>query len=334
MKEPLKLFSTEVQESEISTIFSKNYHAIQTEYLELQRDWLNRAYVQFEDFDKYMILISLISKTFSAYADYFLKYNWDEFYDRKEYELKKFSIVDIASQLYISKETARRKILELEKIGLLKKTKKNLTIQRNAYQVQKPIKSIRNMAKLMSTFSKKLFDAKIIKNHIPTELFTDLIKNNYTQCWNFFLQFQIEVLTDFKKTFFKDYESLSVWTMIVYNHNLSLNKKIKGDKNYTEFLDKSTDEKENFSKALLGLTGSFGLNAMTISDLTGIPRPTVIRKLRRLVKEKFITRDESGLYKINAVSVPVGNVDNMRLKNAHRLSAMVCKFFNAVRLSV
>ena len=56
--------------------------------------------------------------------------------------------------------------------------------------------------------------------------------------------------------------------MIVYNHNLSLNKKIRGDKNYTEFLDKSTDAKENFSKQLLGLTGSFGLNAMTISDLT------------------------------------------------------------------
>ncbi len=333
MKDELTIFSTEVNESDISTIFSKNYHDIQTEYLELQRDWLNRAYVQFEDFDKYMILISLISKTFTGYGDYFIKYNWDEFYNRKEFELKKFSIVDIASQLNISKETARRKILELEKIGLLKKTKKNLTIQRNAYQVQKPIKSIRNMSKLMSTFSKKLFDAKIIKNHIPTELFADLIKKNYTQCWNFFLKFQIQVLTDFKKTFFKDYESLSVWVMIVYNHNLSLNKKIKGDKNYTEFLDKSTDEKENFSKALLGLTGSFGLNAMTISDLTGIPRPTVIRKLRRLVKEKFITKDESGLYKINALSLPVGEIDAMRLKNAHRLSAMVCKFFNAVRLS-
>ena len=124
--------------------------------------------MQFEDFDKYMILISLISKTFSAYGDYFLKYNWDEFYELKEYELKKFSIVDIASQLNISKETARRKILELEKIGILKKTKKNLLIQRQAYQVQKPIKSIKNMAKLMSTFSKKLYDSEII-NHITTD---------------------------------------------------------------------------------------------------------------------------------------------------------------------
>ena len=334
MKEQSKLFSTEVQEADISSIFSKHYHDIQTEYLELQRDWLNRAYIQFEDFDKYMILISLISKTFSAYGDYFIKYNWDEFYNLKEYELKKFSIVDIASQLYISKETARRKILELEKIGILKKSKKNLTIQRQAYQVQKPVKSIKNMAKLMSTFSKKLYNSKIIKNHITTEMFSELIKKNYTQCWNFFLEFQILVLTDFKKKFFKDYESLSVWVMIVYNHNLSLNKKIKGDKNYTEFLDKSTDEKENFSKQLLGLTGSFGLNAMTISDLTGIPRPTVIRKLRKLVNEKFITRDENGLYKVNSVSVAVGNVEQMRLKNANRLSNMVCKFFNAVRLSV
>ena len=31
-----------------------------------------------------------------------------------------------------------------------------------------------------------------------------------------------------------------------------------------------------------------GLNAMTISELTGIPRPTVIRKLKILLKQKDI----------------------------------------------
>ena len=33
--------------------------------------------------------------------------------------------------------------------------------------------------------------------------------------------------------------------------------------------------------------GTQGLNAMTISELTGIPRPTVLRKLNILVKKNF-----------------------------------------------
>ena len=115
MKETLNIFSTEIQESHISNIYTKNYHALPTDYLELQRDWLHRAYSQFQDLDKYFILISLVNKTMSAYSDYMLSYTWDEYYKPKEVELKKFSIVDIAKELDISKETARRKILELEK---------------------------------------------------------------------------------------------------------------------------------------------------------------------------------------------------------------------------
>ena len=111
MKETLNIFSTEIQESHISNIYTKNYHALHTDYLELQRDWLYRAYSQFQDLDKYFILISLVNKTMNAYSDYMLNYTWDEYYKPKEVELKKFSIVDIAKELDISKETARRKIL-------------------------------------------------------------------------------------------------------------------------------------------------------------------------------------------------------------------------------
>ena len=39
-----------------------------------------------------------------------------------------------------------------------------------------------------------------------------------------------------------------------------------------------------------------GINAMSISDLTGIPRPTVIRKLKILLKQKDIYKDKNNLY--------------------------------------
>ena len=310
MKETLNIFSTEIQESHISNIYTKNYHALHTDYLELQRDWLHRAYTQFQDLDKYFILICLVNKTMAAYGEYMLNYSWDEYYKAKEIELKKFSIVDIAKELDISKETTRRKILELEKAGVLKKNR------------------------LLSNFSKKLLENKIIKNQISTDDFISLIKKNYTQCWRYFLDYQIEFMTEFKKDFFKDYETFSIWSTIVYNQNLHLNNKIKGDKNYSNFLDSMTDEGSRFSKDLLSLSGSFGLNAMTISDLTGVPRPTVIRKLRKLEIQKFIIKNDLNLYSISTFQKVSIEIEKMRFKNLQRISSMVCKLLNTARLNL
>ena len=135
-------FSTEVETHQVYNVLSKNYMDIITDYFELQRIWLNNAYVTFKDLDKYFILMSLVSKTFESYSEYFIKYDFDQFYNIDQYELKKFNIVNISKQLKISKETARRKILELEKIGIIKKNKKAVIINRNAYNLQKPITSI------------------------------------------------------------------------------------------------------------------------------------------------------------------------------------------------
>ena len=148
-------FQTEVQTSQLRTVLEKNYLTIITEYFELQRGWLYRAYQAFNDIDKYVILISLINRTFNAYKDYFIKMNYDEYYSQTSYEIKKFNVVDISRQLSISKETARRKILELEKLGIIKKEKKNLFIHRGSYELQKPIQSIIAISRFLSSLSKK-----------------------------------------------------------------------------------------------------------------------------------------------------------------------------------
>ena len=108
-------FSTEVRSEDISNIITKNYSNVMTTFLELQTAWLGRAYSTFKDLDKYLILMSLVDKTFKSYSEYFIKYSFDQFYAVGQYELKKFNIVHIAKELSISKETTRRKILEMEK---------------------------------------------------------------------------------------------------------------------------------------------------------------------------------------------------------------------------
>ena len=318
-------FSTEVNESQVYNILTKNYIEIITDYFELQRIWLNNAYITFKDLDKYFILMKLVSKTFDSYSEYFIKYNFDQFYNVDQYELKKFNIVNIANELSISKETARRKILELEKIGIIKKNKKAVIINRNAYNLQKPTTSIHLISKFLANLSRLLQKTNIIKQQISSLDLELLIKNNYTHCWNFFLKFQIEMLTTFKKKFFKDYETVQIWAMIVYNQNLSLSKKIKSSNKYPEKV------KDTYLTELLSLTETLGLNAMTISDLTGIPRPTVIRKLNFLVKNRFINKNKNGLY-IVSDSSKVKEVDKYRLENVNKISEMSCKLFNAARI--
>ncbi len=317
-------FSTEVNASEISNTINKNYGNVITGFLELQRGWLFRAYSIFNDLDKYLILISLIDKTFKSYSEYLFKYNYDEFYSVNEYELKKFNIVHIAKELSMSKETARRKILELEKAGLIVKNKKAVLMKRDGYALQRPTESIVQISKFMSNLSKLLKKNKIVNNEISTNNFEILIKKNYTHCWGYFLSFQIEYLTGFKKKFFKDYETLSIWAMIVYNQNLYFNKKIK----------KTDDQitKEKYFKLVISLEDSLGLNAMTISDLTGIPRPTVLRKLNKLIKTKWISKDKKGLYKMSPNEKNYKDLNQMRLENINKISDTVSKFFNTARL--
>ena len=318
-------FSTEVEVSQVYNTLTKNYIEIITDYFELQRVWLNNAYITFKDLDKYFILMSLVSKTFDGYAEYFKKYDFDQFYNVDQYELTKFNIVNIAKELSISKETARRKILELEKIGIIKKNKKAVVINRKAYNLQKPTTSIHLISKFLANLSRHLQKSNIIKQQISSIDFELLIKNNYTHCWNYFLKFQIEMLTTFKKKFFRDYETFQIWAMIVYNQNLALNKKIRtSDKNPEKV-------KDTYLAELLSLTETLGLNAMTISDLTGIPRPTVIRKLNFLVKNRFVDKNQNGLFVVSN-SNNVKEIDKYRLENVNKISEMCCKLFNAARI--
>ena len=70
---------------------------------------------------------------------------------------------------------------------------------------------------------------------------------------------------------------------------------------------------------------------MTISDLTGIPRPTVIRKLNFLIKNRFVDKNINGLYVVSNSS-KVKEVDKFRLENVSKISEMSCKLFNSARI--
>jgi hypothetical protein len=67
-----------------------------------------------------------------------------------------------------------------------------------------------------------------------------------------------------------------------------INELSKDSKN---FRDLHPDNTENFFLNLTREETSRGLNPTTISDLTGIPRQTVIRNLKNLTKSKALEKD-------------------------------------------
>jgi len=67
-----------------------------------------------------------------------------------------------------------------------------------------------------------------------------------------------------------------------------------------------------------------GVNAMSISDITGIPRATVIRKLNKLIKENFLKIDTKKHYSsTGAYQKEILDVQKNTLKNLSKLSACI-----------
>ena len=88
--------------------------------------------------------------------------------------------------------------------------------------------------------------------------------------------------------------------------------------------------------------GNQGLNAMTISELTGIPRPTVIRKLKVLIKKKFLIKDKNNHYLIfagpgsknfNIEQIKImDEVDKIRKINGNNFANLITKILNIIVL--
>ena len=324
-------FSNQIQEEQVKSVYHKNFNYIVTERFYFQQRWLHNAYARFKDFDKYLILIHLIHKTFKAYGEYQIKNSFDEFYAKETYEIPKINVIDLSRELLISKETTRRKILELERDGVIKKEKKKIMINRKGQEFQKPINSIQNMARLLSRFTQFLSQSNLLDKKVDNSVLDKRIRENFTQIWSTFFDFQIPTIMVWKK-FFGDIETWSIWAQCAYNQNLVINKSFK-DNLSPELTSDNFVEKLNNE-------GTQGLNAMTISELSGIPRPTALRKLNSLVKRKLVKKDKNNLYLLFGVpkldqntierNINIKTIQDTNKQNEERFIKMLTEILNKI----
>jgi len=133
MKENLPKISQATEVKDINWCLEENYNSLSIDWYLILEKWMYNSYKIFNDHEKYLILILLVKKTFDYYTANFVQLNWDQFFALKKIEIGKFSVIDISKELNISKETTRRKIEELQKINIIKKTKKGIIVQPEFY---------------------------------------------------------------------------------------------------------------------------------------------------------------------------------------------------------
>ena len=288
-------FSKTLTDDQVYESIMNNYSDLANEWISHQWNWINGVYWSFNDHYKYMIVISLIEKTLQFYDQMNIQQTYDEYYSKSYIQIEKFSITELCEKLDLPKETIRRKVLELEKEGVIKRNKKKIIIDSKAFTFVKPQNQIKLSSKYIYLVAEALNREKLFSKRIDVKLIENLIKKKFTLCWRWFYRMQIPLIIGYHK-FMQDLSTFHVWGTICMNQSLNLTKNLKNTETKKIPLDYGAA-----SKMLINNVGSSsGISAMSISDMTLIPRATVIRKCKYLIKNDLIKINEKKQYVLSS----------------------------------
>ena len=280
MSKLLPEITKKIRSEDLFNIFEKRYSEIIPVWMPMQMEWLNNVYDTFCDYEKFMIIMHLLGNTFDFYSKNFVKLNYEEYFNQSKIEIEKLNIIEISKSLNIPKETTRRKLIELEKLGTIKNSIKKIIIDRNTWPNIKPEDTIQRVSRFLSYLSNILYEEKITSEIITTNELVRVIKENFSFVWKIYYEMQIPMLLSFKEIH-GDLECFHVWGTCIVNQALNSKKNDNSEMNKDNYIKKYLYNNNNDERV--------GINAMSISDITGIPRATVSRKLKKLIKQKFLS---------------------------------------------
>ncbi len=310
-----------IDKAGLKQIITENYVNFAPEYMSFLSEWITGTYRAFNDADKYTILSYLFRKNVTFYYENFIKVSYDEFYAVNHIEIDKINIVEIAKALGIPKETTRRKVSELERSGVIKKKGKHLIIDKSAFKIVEPINTMKNLTNVFYLIYKICNKKGIINQNIEKEAIINSMRSNLTYTWYHYYKFIFAWLFNWKKFFNSDTEKFIIWCIpMLHRAN-----KMRVDVNNPNI---------NIStwRAEIEKIETQGINTMSLSDITGIPRPTVTRKLKSLFSNKHLYMDKNklihpgdqGKYKDEMI-----NIQNICL---NEFSDFTSKIFNQIIL--
>ena len=291
-----------------------------------QQKWTNRAYNTFKDLDKYIVIMYLVGKHWQNLSSKFHHLSMEEFYEKKKIEITKINLIQISNDLNIPKETIRRKINELQKQKILVREGKSIIFNKYGIEFQKPYESI----ELLSTFIEKKsimlkgntwFGEELNKKQILT-----FIKKYFTVVWLRFFKLQIPFLIRHRTTF-QDLQTWIVWGNIALAHQYHLQKA------QDEKIVKEDINLQNYYKSVTSANLKRGINASSISDISNIPRATVIRKLNYLVKQKLVIKNKKLEYMLLPSPKNIKSFEQNYMHNQKHKAGFVTTIFDLMKNS-
>ena len=323
-----------ISKSEVHSILSTNFGRISDKWFKFSTTWNYNAYQTFMDMDKYLILIYLVQKSFRHYADILIIHSEEQFYTKEEFEIEKINLIEISEDLSIPKETIRRKINELNEDQIIMRKGKKIVLKPLTFVHQRPKHSIKTLSHFLNVCSKYLATQDWFGPPVDASAIEDFTRTNFTLVWRFFFRFKIPFLIRQRK-FHGDLETFIVAGTIFANNIVRLKEKLKNNP-ITQNSNADDFGVENFKEwAKFIITSKeevLGMNASSISEITGIPRATVIRKLRISEKTGMIYKDKRQLYTIGkSYKAKLKDLGKVFSENQVDLCKFVSTFFELYR---
>tara|TARA_B110000971_G_scaffold218505_1_gene257446 strand:- start:1044 stop:2009 length:966 start_codon:yes stop_codon:yes gene_type:complete len=275
----MQLLSPEVIEKKILENFFE-YHNL---FVEFESNFLSEMYNRYQGVENGNLVLYFAKSTHQEILrqkDYNLNFDlsFEKFWENHSLiNLEKKSIIKIASDTSLPKETTRRKISLLIKQKVLNKKNKNIEWSPNE-QYKKNYnlfiqKEIRDISKLINFICKK------ININISNKEITEELKKKFSFYWFHYLDAQLKYLKLWSQQL-NDLEILLIGMQFICLFSSEAKKKNLFHQN----IYKDTSLIKNYISA--------SVSATSIAEVTGISRATCIRKLVALVEMKVVSQDK------------------------------------------
>ena len=291
-------FSKVLNDDQVYDHMMRSYDQVGRDWIVHQWSWMNNVYKAFKDHYKYLIVISLVEKTLQFYDQMNIQYSFDQFYSKSNLHIEKFSITELCEKLQLPKETVRRKVLELEKLGVLKRIKKQIIIDRSVFSQVKPERQIKHTSKYVYLISKILNNDGVYLKKLDVKYIENTIRKNFSLCWRWFYRMQIPMVIGYHEMF-EDVATFHIWGTVAmnqafnYKQNLAMSEK-----------DSLTPDYMTFNRRIVEEEGALtGVSAMSLSDMTNIPRATVIRKCKYLINQGYLKINDKKQYVMTGYNI-------------------------------
>tara|TARA_B100001559_G_scaffold318540_1_gene325933 strand:+ start:140 stop:1189 length:1050 start_codon:yes stop_codon:yes gene_type:complete len=317
-----KTFNSEI----IYDVLSKNSNDTVTLWFKLQQAWCNNAYSTFKDYDSYLVLVYLVNTVFQKYSDRFQYLSYEEFYAKNELVIDKINLIEISKELNIPKETIRRKVNFLQDQNIIFRKGKSIFFSNAINKMQKPSNSKKIMANFLEKTSQILAKESWFGKAFTKEEIERFIDQYFTICWQHWFRLQIPFLVR-HRTFFGDLETWNVWGSIGISQFTDYSNQVKN-----RVVEESTTYADLYLH-LLRHTPKNGINASSISEISTIPRATVIRKLKQLLKQKLVMKNKKLEYMLLQSPKNIKSFEQNYMHNQKYKAGFVTTIFDLMKNS-